>query len=290
MRLSIFSSIIQGYEKQPGHDTDGVHPLPLPASPGDDVRPMEVDDRDETRASMDYNDHTYTNSTERSVTGGSAEELVTEVNDSEEHSGGYRGIGGYGGGGGGDDGSEPSSDDDYGSNVDGQDSPGQQGHGGDGDGGEGDGGDGDGGDGGGLGGVGDVGHVNAYNRFRNPELWTSNELRTLIRIHKREFEQFCIMTAPATQNRTALSHDSRAFLFLYRLCQGASADVLGALFRVSPNTAMRAYKDVLFYLFMNDNNIPTTWNNGNLSEQELTEFLTNLRNAQSPSIRYILLS
>ena len=49
---------------------------------------------------------------------------------------------------------------------------------------------------------------------------------------------------------------------------------------------MKAYKDVLFYLFMNDSYIPSVWNNANLTEEELTGFLTNLRNIQSPGIRY----
>ena len=80
-----------------------------------------------------------------------------------------------------------------------------------------------------------VGQVNAYNRFRHPELWTSEEIRKLIRINKAEFEGFCAMTTPVTLHSTVLSHPSRAFLFQFRVCQDASKEVLGALYRAVLN-------------------------------------------------------
>ena len=116
-------------------------------------------------------------------------------------------------------------------------------------------------------------------------LWTSAEKRVLIRINQQEFDLFCNFTAPASRHSTVLSHESRAFLFLYRIAHNTSKEVLGALFRVSPNTAMRAYNDMLFFLLMNDSYIPSMWNRANVTEQELQGFLIQLRNIQSAGIR-----
>ena len=58
-------------------------------------------------------------------------------------------------------------------------------------------------------------------------------------------------------------------------------------FRVSANTLMKSYKDVLFFLFFSDSNIPSAWNNANVTQEELTAYLTNLRNIQSEGIQYI---
>ena len=108
----------------------------------------------------------------------------------------------------------------------------------------------------------------------------------LIRISKTEFINFCHKTAPATRNNSFLSHESRVFLFLYRVSQDASIHILGALFRVSPNTAMKAFNDILFFLFMKDSYIPSVWNDPNISDAEIEDFLANLRDSQSPVIRY----
>ena len=127
--------------------------------------------------------------------------------------------------------------------------------------------------------------TNAYNRFRHPMLFTSDEMRKLIRITKPEFVEFCRLTAPASPNRTVLSHEARAFLYRLRVSQNFSKDVLGVLFRVSPKAAMKSYDDVLWFLFMHDSNIPAAWNDPEITDIEVEGFLTRLGNEQSHGVR-----
>ena len=126
-------------------------------------------------------------------------------------------------------------------------------------------------------------NLNTYNRFRNPQLWSNSEMRTLIKIWRPEFEEFCNFCRPATRTRGILSHESCIFLFLYRMTHGTSSVVLGALFRISPRTVMKVYHDVLFYLLMCDPHIPA--HDDTMTDVELESLLLGVRNRQSPGIR-----
>ena len=151
--------------------------------------------------------------------------------------------------------------DDYGGDNDGGDNDGGGNDGGSNDGGDNVGGDDDGGDDYGDdevdGGDSVAQNVNNFNRFRHPMLWRDKDMRTLIKIWKHEFINWCEFTRPATRRQCVLTAESRTFLYLYRITHDVSQEVLGALFGVSPKTAMKAYNDVLFFLLMSDHNIPS---------------------------------
>ena len=155
-----------------------------------------------------------------------------------------------------------------------------------------------GGGGGPPGGGGDGGHrgrgspfqnqLNNHNRFRNPQLWTNEELRVLIGIFRQEFVEFCVFTRPATQHRrSSLTHESHTFLFLFRYVQDASCEVLGALFGISADSAMRYYDDVLYFLIYHDPYIPRIWNDATASIQDIESLLRDVQQRQSPGIRYL---
>ena len=68
------------------------------------------------------------------------------------------------------------------------------------------------------------------NRFRHPRYWTDTEMRKLIRIKKAQYNELCTFTLPATVGHTVLSHQSRVFLFMYRMAHKTSIYHLGVLF------------------------------------------------------------
>ena len=112
-------------------------------------------------------------------------------------------------------------------------------------------------------------------------------MRNLIGIFRDEFIEFCNFTRPATHiiRNSTLSHEARCFLFLIRFCQDLSIHVLGAFFRVSHVTAMNYYDDILFWLLMNDPNVPCIWNDETATEEEIEALLTRIQEAQSEGIR-----
>ena len=109
-------------------------------------------------------------------------------------------------------------------------------------------------------------------------------MRTLVKIWKPEFIDFCNFCRPATRIHRVLSHESRVFLFLFRLTHGTSNHVLGAFFNISPKTVMTIYNEILFYLFMFDPHIPCY--DDSMTDEELESLLLGVRNRQSPAIRY----
>ena len=132
---------------------------------------------------------------------------------------------------------------------------------------------------------------NMANRFRNPLIFSSEDLRILVGITKEEFIEFCRYTAPASPTRNVkVSHESRVFLFLYRYKQGASCDVLSVLFEISRQSCMTIFNDVLFYLFYHDPHIPRMWNDETATSHDIEVFLREVAERQSPSIRWDIYS
>ena len=127
-------------------------------------------------------------------------------------------------------------------------------------------------------------NVDRFNRFRNPMLWSNQDMLTLIKMEKEKFIEYCEFSRPATRNNCTLSHESRVFLFLYRFVHDTSGRVLGALFNIDSQVAIRTYNDILFYMFMFDPHIPCFDNT--MTNEELESLLISLRNQQSPGIRY----
>ena len=208
-----------------------------------------------------------------------SEDHRSEADSYDDGGGGGPGDGGPGGGGGGG----------PGGGGPGGGGPGGDGPGGGGPGGGGSGGMGRGGNWAGRGGDWEIREEYRYNRFRNPHLWTGKELRDLIGIFPHEFAEFCTMTRPASlqlsDTRAALSHEARAFLFLLRFCQDFPIQVLGAFFKISCPTAMKAYDDILFYLLYFDPHIPRVWNDATASNEDIEALLLRIKENQSPGIR-----
>ena len=126
-----------------------------------------------------------------------------------------------------------------------------------------------------------------HNRFQNPHLFTSEEMRIMIGIFKHEFIDFCTFTQPVSRRiKCFLSHEARIFLFLYRYVHDVSASVLGVLFQISRNTAMNIFNDILYYLLYHDPLIPKVWNDETATDEEIEQFLLEIQEAQSPAIRY----
>ena len=128
--------------------------------------------------------------------------------------------------------------------------------------------------------------MNQHNPFRNPHLWSNEDLRVLIGIFRSEFTEFCEFARPASANRRSiLSHESRVFLFLFRYVHGISTELLGTMFKISADTAMKVYDAVLFFLLMHDENIPRIWNDRSATEQDIEDLLRNIIDQQSEGIR-----
>ena len=128
--------------------------------------------------------------------------------------------------------------------------------------------------------------IRLLNRFRNPMFWNSSEMRSLIRISKNQFIEICNFTVEASPTSPILlSHESRVFLFLYRMAHKTSIHHLASLFDISPKAAKKVYDDVLFFLLMNDPHIPCIWNDETATENEVESFLQQLRDRQSPGIK-----
>ena len=131
-------------------------------------------------------------------------------------------------------------------------------------------------------------NIDRHNRFRNPMLWSNTDMRTLIKVWKNEFVVACNNTRLASRHSRALTHEARVFLFLYRMIHGTSAQVLGALFNVTPMTALKSFDDLLFYHLYFDPFIPS--HDNTMTNVELESLLLGVRNRQSPGIRYILIA
>ena len=111
-------------------------------------------------------------------------------------------------------------------------------------------------------------------------------MRVLIGIFKEEFVEFCNEMRPASQNiRSVLSHEARVFLFLYRYVQDCSTYVLGALFRISKQTAMKVYDDMMMFCLYHDPYLPRVWNDATASEADIEALLTRIQQTQSPGVR-----
>ena len=82
-----------------------------------------------------------------------------------------------------------------------------------------------------------------------------------------------------------LTHEARVFLFLYRFTQDVSTNVTGALFRISHQTAMKIFDDVLFFLLMCDPHVPRVWNDETATEADIHALLVRIRDSQSAGIR-----
>ena len=64
-----------------------------------------------------------------------------------------------------------------------------------------------------------------------------------------------------------------------------STELLGAMFKISPKTAMKVYDDILFFLLMHDPNIPRIWNDRTATDQDIEDLLRNIIDQQSEGIR-----
>ena len=71
---------------------------------------------------------------------------------------------------------------------------------------------------------------------------------------RRQFDQFCADTVPATPgcHREDLSHAARCCLTRYHQVHGSTWDELALLFLTSPNAAKTTYDDIMMYVLMLD--------------------------------------
>ena len=80
---------------------------------------------------------------------------------------------------------------------------------------------------------------------------------------------------------------ARVLLFLIRFTSGKAFADIALDFDIDEDTAKNTYQDILMYMLMHDPNLPTIWDDSTATEDEIENFLLNLKNQQSPGIKKI---